>query len=68
MSVPAIRIQNFTKRYGKVTAVDDLSLEVPKGSIFGLLGQNGAGKTTTIRTLLNLPLAPRTCEAPQPGR
>jgi len=33
MSVPAISIQNFTKRYGKVTAVDDLSLEVPKGSI-----------------------------------
>ncbi len=54
MSVPAISIQNFTKRYGKVTAVDDLSLEVPKGSIFGLLGQNGAGKTTTIRTMLNL--------------
>ncbi len=54
MSVPAIRIQNFTKRFGKITAVDNLSLEVPKGSIFGLLGQNGAGKTTTIRTLLNL--------------
>ena len=54
MSIPAIRIESFTKRYGKVTAVKDLSLEVPKGSIFGLLGQNGAGKTTTIRTLLNL--------------
>jgi len=54
MSVSAISIQNFTKRYGKVTAVDDLSLDVPKGSIFGLLGQNGAGKTTTIRTMLNL--------------
>ena len=54
MSIPAIRIENFTKRYGKFTAVDNLSLEVPKGSIFGLLGQNGAGKTTTIRTMLNL--------------
>lgn len=54
MSVPAISIHNFTKRYGKVTAVDNLSLDVPKGSIFGLLGQNGAGKTTTIRTMLNL--------------
>ncbi|MCH7823736.1 MAG: ATP-binding cassette domain-containing protein [Acidobacteria bacterium] len=54
MSVPAIRIQNFTKRYGKITAVDNLSIDVPKGSIFGLLGQNGAGTTTTIRTMLNL--------------
>jgi len=54
MSTPAIRIENFTKRYGKFTAVNNLSLEVPKGSIFGLLGQNGAGKTTTIRTMLNL--------------
>ena len=54
MSIPAISIQNFTKRYGKVTAVDNLSLDVPKGSIFGLLGQNGAGKTTSIRTMLNL--------------
>ncbi len=54
MSVPAIRIENFTKRYGKITAVDNLSIDVPKGSIFGLLGQNGAGKTTTIRTMLNL--------------
>ena len=59
MSVPAISIQNFTKRYGKVTAVDDLSIDVPKGSIFGLLGQNGAGKTTTIRTIL---------DEPSPGR
>ncbi len=54
MSVPAISIRNFTKRYGKVTAVEDLSIDVPKGSIFGLLGQNGAGKTTTIRTMINL--------------
>ncbi len=54
MSIPTISIRNFTKRYGKVTAVDDLSIDVPSGSIFGLLGQNGAGKTTTIRTMLNL--------------
>jgi len=54
MTAAAISIQHFTKRYGKVTAVDDLSIDVPKGSIFGLLGQNGAGKTTTIRTMLNL--------------
>jgi ABC-2 type transport system ATP-binding protein len=54
MSEPGIVIENFTKCFGKVVAVDDLSLEVPEGSIFGLLGQNGAGKTTTIQTLLNL--------------
>jgi ABC-2 type transport system ATP-binding protein len=55
MEAAAIRIEGFTKRFGaRRLAVDDLTLEVPRGSIFGLLGQNGAGKTTTIRTLLNL--------------
>jgi len=54
MSSKGIVIEKFTKRFGKVVAVDNLSLEVPEGSIFGLLGQNGAGKTTTIQTLLNL--------------
>jgi ABC-2 type transport system ATP-binding protein len=54
MSEPAIAIHNFTRRFGKSFAVRDLSLTVPQGSIFGLLGRNGAGKTTTIRTLLNL--------------
>ncbi len=54
MSASAISIRHFTKRYRKVTAVDDLTIDVPEGSIFGLLGQNGAGKTTTIRTMLNL--------------
>jgi len=51
---PAILIDRFTKAYGAREAVHDLSLSVPRGSIFGLLGQNGAGKTTTIKTLLNL--------------
>jgi len=54
MSSKGIVIENFTKRFGNVVAVDNLSLEVSEGSIFGLLGQNGAGKTTTIQTLLNL--------------
>jgi len=54
MTAKGIVIENFTKRFGKVVAVDNLSLDVPEGSIFGLLGQNGAGKTTTIQTLLNL--------------
>jgi ABC-2 type transport system ATP-binding protein len=47
-----IRIENLTKRYGKVHAVTDLSLGVNKGTIYGFLGLNGAGKTTTIRMLL----------------
>ena len=54
MEPAAIIIEHFTKRYGAREAVHDLSLEVPAGSIFGLLGQNGAGKSTTIKTLLNL--------------
>jgi ABC-2 type transport system ATP-binding protein len=54
---PALRIDDLTKRFRTQTAVDGLSLEVPEGSVFGLLGENGAGKTTTIQTLLGL-LAP----------
>ena len=44
----------LTKSYGESRGIEDLSLEVPKGEIFGFLGPNGAGKTTTIRTLLDL--------------
>jgi ABC-2 type transport system ATP-binding protein len=47
------QLQNVRKTYGKVTALRDLSMEVPEGAI-GLLGPNGAGKTTMIRTLLGL--------------
>jgi ABC-2 type transport system ATP-binding protein len=54
MESPAITIERFTKHFGRRTAVNDLSLEVPRGSVFGLLGQNGAGKSTTIKALLNL--------------
>jgi ABC-2 type transport system ATP-binding protein len=54
MESSAITIDRFTKRFGASTAVHDLTLEVPRGSVFGLLGQNGAGKSTTIKTLLNL--------------
>jgi ABC-2 type transport system ATP-binding protein len=49
-----IRTRRLTKRYGSLTAVDNLDLEVHRGEIFGLLGQNGAGKTTTILMLLGL--------------
>ncbi|MBO6054175.1 MAG: ATP-binding cassette domain-containing protein [Oscillospiraceae bacterium] len=50
----AIRIQNLTKNYKDVTAVDGLSLEIEEGELFSLLGVNGAGKTTTIKMLSTL--------------
>lgn len=46
-----IRLENLTKRFRQVTAVDGVSLEVASGEIFGFLGPNGAGKTTTIKML-----------------
>lgn len=50
----AIRISNLVKKYGTVVAVEDLSLEVPQGSMFGFLGPNGSGKSTTIGCLTGL--------------
>lgn len=49
-----IRVERLVKRYRGQTAVDGLSIAVPEGSVFGLLGENGAGKTTTIQALLGL--------------
>lgn len=49
--VPAIRLCDVVKRFGDLTAVDHLDLEVPRGACFGLLGPNGAGKSTTMRLL-----------------
>ena len=46
-----IEVQHLTKRYGRVTAVDDVSFRVERGEILGFLGPNGAGKTTTMRVL-----------------
>jgi ABC-2 type transport system ATP-binding protein len=46
-----IEVQHITKRYGRVTAVDDVSFKVERGEILGFLGPNGAGKTTTMRIL-----------------
>jgi ABC-2 type transport system ATP-binding protein len=51
-----IEIRNLTKKYGTFTAVDDISLSVSPGEIYGFLGPNGAGKTTTIRILAGLSL------------
>ncbi len=47
----AVQIRNLYRRFGDVRAVDDLSLDIQQGEVFGLLGHNGAGKTTTIRIL-----------------
>ena len=50
----ALSITNLTKRFGSVTAVDGIDLDVPAGSFFGLVGPNGAGKTTTMRMATGL--------------
>jgi len=49
-----LKVENITKYYGNFLAVDNLSFEVKKGEIFGLLGVNGAGKTTTFRMIIGL--------------
>lgn len=54
MTVPAIRTDELTKHFGRVHALEGLTLEVARGEVFGFLGANGAGKTTTIRLLLDL--------------
>jgi ABC-2 type transport system ATP-binding protein len=54
MPEPAVVIRGLIKRYGRLTAVRNLDLDVMQGEIFGFLGLNGAGKTTTIRLLLGL--------------
>jgi ABC-2 type transport system ATP-binding protein len=50
----AIEIRSVSKRFGAVTAVNDLTLDVPEGSIYGFIGPNGSGKTTTIRMIMNI--------------
>jgi len=50
----ALSLSGVTKRFGAFTAVDDLSLRIPKGCVYGFVGQNGAGKTTTIRMVMSI--------------
>ncbi len=61
-----IKIRSLTKRYGKLTAVDQLDLEIAEGELFGFIGPNGAGKTTTIHVLATL-LEPTTGSAEVAG-
>jgi ABC-2 type transport system ATP-binding protein len=51
---PTLKLERVTKRFGDFTAVDELSLTVRAGRVYGLLGPNGAGKTTTIRMIVGI--------------
>ncbi|MEM6795928.1 MAG: ATP-binding cassette domain-containing protein [Acidobacteriota bacterium] len=51
---PALQLQGVTKRFGAITAVDNVSLSIESGTIHGFLGQNGAGKTTTLRMVMSI--------------
>jgi ABC-2 type transport system ATP-binding protein len=62
MKKPEIVVENLTKKFEDITALDSLSLEIEKGELFGLLGPNGAGKTTLIKVLCGL-LEPTTGSA-----
>jgi ABC-2 type transport system ATP-binding protein len=52
--MPVLSINNLTKSYGSLTAVDGLNLEIEKGHVYGLLGPNGSGKTTTLGIILDI--------------
>jgi ABC-2 type transport system ATP-binding protein len=54
MADPAVTLDRVTKRFGATVAVDDVSLEIRRGEMFGLIGPDGAGKTTTIRLICGL--------------
>src|SRR5262249_61616360 len=50
----AVQIRDVTKTFGKHTAVDNLSLDVPEGTVYGFIGPNGSGKTTTLRMIMRI--------------
>ncbi|GMK44851.1 putative ABC transporter ATP-binding protein YhcH [Paenibacillus glycanilyticus] len=54
MEQPIVQLQQVTKRIGKKTIIDNLTLDLPLGEVFGFLGPNGSGKTTTIRMMVGL--------------
>jgi len=54
MKTPALVVEGLSKRFGRRVAVEDLTFQVPEGSVCGFLGRNGAGKSTTIRMMMNL--------------
>jgi len=54
MEQPLVQMRNVTKKIGKRTIIDNLTLELPQGEVFGFLGPNGSGKTTTIRMMVGL--------------
>lgn len=54
MTAPVVQVRSLVKRFGDFTAVDDVSFDIERGEIFGILGPNGSGKTTTIRMLCGL--------------
>jgi ABC-2 type transport system ATP-binding protein len=64
---PVVEVRNLTKRYGQVTAVNNLSFTVAAGRVTGFLGPNGSGKSTTLRTVLGL-IAPTSGSATVLGR
>lgn len=49
-----LRIENLTKTFGSKKAVDDLSLHIERGQIYGFIGHNGAGKTTTLKSIVGI--------------
>lgn len=50
----AIKIDNLTKRYGKILGIENVDLEIRKGEVYGFIGPNGAGKSTTIKCIMDL--------------
>ena len=54
MLLNTVVLENVTKTFGSFTAVDDLTLSVPKGTVYGFIGPNGSGKTTTLRMIMNI--------------
>ena len=51
---PIVEIRRVTRQFGNKTALDDISLTVPRGGVFGLIGGNGAGKTTLIKHIVGM--------------